>query len=118
MVKGNENNLILNKMNYIDNLNKDLRKKINEKAFEIIKLEKDFKEKIEIEEEKHEITKRQVSYLEKEIATKNQNIKNLIESNKNLLSQIKMLITSNDELKKNSENKTTEIDFIKSELGK
>ena len=102
----------------MNNLYKDLKKKYNELSQEKINVEKEFKEKLEIEEEKTDIIKRQLKDMENILTMKNQNIKNLTESNKNLLSEIKVLNSSNNDFKKINEIKNTETEFSKKELEK
>jgi hypothetical protein len=111
-------NLLISKLEYMNNLYKDLRKKYNDLSLEKINAEKDFKEKLVIEEEKSEIIKRQIKDMDNIIAQKNLNIKSLTESNKNLLSEIKVLTVSNQDFKKINEIRNTDIDFSKKELEK
>jgi len=56
--------------------------------------------------------------LENTINLKNQNIKNLTESNKNLLSEISLLNVNYNDLKKTNEVKISDLDFSKKELEK
>jgi hypothetical protein len=117
----NENekkNLLVSKLEYINNLYKDLRKKYNDLSLEKLNAEKEFKEKFFIEEEKSEIIKRQIKDMENIISSKNLNIKSLTESNKNLLSEIKVLSVSNQDFKKINEIRYTDNEFSKKELEK
>lgn len=81
-------------------------------------MERECKEKMDMEEEKSDIVKRQIKDMENILNMKNQNIKNLTESNKNLLSEIKVLNASNNDFKKTNDIKNSEIEFTKKELEK
>ena len=102
----------------MNNLYKDLKRKFNDQSLEKLNLVKECKEKLEIEEEKSDILKRQIKDFENILTMKNQNIKNLTESNKNLLSEVRVINASNYDYKITNENKNSELDFTKKELEK
>ena len=109
---------IITKLEYVQNIYKDLKKKYSDLQSEKLRTEQNLLSKIDLENEKVEILNRQIKDLENSINLKNQNIKNLTESNKNLLSEINILNMNNNDLKKINEVKISELDFSKKELEK
>lgn len=110
--------LLTSKLEYIQALYKDSKKKLNDLTIEKVKLEQNYQVKLELENEKVEILNRQIKDLEVNIAKKNDQLKFLTESNKNLLSEVSMLNVNNNDLKKTNEVKVAELDFSKKELEK
>jgi hypothetical protein len=109
---------IITKLEYVQNLYKDLKKKYSDLQSEKLRIEQNLLSKIDIENEKVEILNRQIKEIEKSVNLKNENIKSLTESNKNLLSEINILNMNNIDLKKINEVKISELDFTKKELEK
>lgn len=109
---------LVTKLEYVQNLYKDLKKKYSDLQSEKLRVEQNLSSKIELENEKVEILNRQIKDLDNTINVKNQNIKSLTESNKNLLSEINILNINNNDLKKINEVKISELDFTKKELEK
>ena len=107
---------IITKLEYVQNLYKDLKKKYSDLQSEKLRIEQNLLSKIDIENEKVEILNRQIKDIEKSVNLKNENIKSLTESNKNLLSEINILNINNIDLKKTNEVKISELDFTKKEL--
>lgn len=109
---------MITKLEYVQNIYKDLKKKYSDLQSDKLKIEQNLISKIEIENEKVEILTRQIKDLENSISQKNQNIKSLTESNKNLLSEINIFNIKSNDLKRTNEMKISELDFNKKELEK
>lgn len=114
----NDIKLIANKLEYVQNVYKEIKKKFSELQSEKLKIEQNYLSKLDVESEKIEILTRQLKDLESNIEIKNKNIKTLTDSNKNLINEVSLLNVSNNDLRKTNEIKNSELDFMRKELEK
>lgn len=108
-------NSYLNRIEYLEEGNRTLKKKLNDLTEEKMKMELNYKSKLQLEKEKTSILQRRIDESHQEVSKSNNKIKVLSNMNKNLLIEIKSLNGLLDETNSNREQLLFLLDYYKTE---